>query len=92
MPVSKNKKPVAKRTPKKYKLEMFFNDAKFTKQTDDIDSSILSLKPDELLTEMYVALTKDKLTVEKRLDLNQGRKLFQDDEFRMIFINNLTIY
>lgn len=92
MPVSKNKKSATKRVPKKYKLEMFFNDAKFTKQTDDIDSSILSLQPKELFTEMYIALTKDGLTIEKRLDLNQGRKLFQDDEFRMIFINNLTIY
>lgn len=88
MSVSKKK---TTRKPKKFKLEMLFNGKKFSKRTDNIEESILSLKPDVLYTEVYVIVTNNKELTERKLNLIQGKRLFLVDEFRTVFINNLLL-
>jgi hypothetical protein len=51
----------------------------------------MSLKPETLYTEVYVIVGKKGDTIERRLSLTQGRKLFQNDDFLGIFINNLLL-
>ncbi len=74
-----------------FSLEVKFNGFTKKKRTDNLDIAILSLKPELLLTEMYVTATKGKAVSERKLNLVQGRKLFNDSSFREIFINNLLL-
>lgn len=78
---------------KKYKLTMYFNGLVFNKQTDDIQKSILELKPEILYTEVYVSVrdNKTKEVTDRRLNLIQGKKLFRDETIMEIFINNLML-
>lgn len=89
MAVAKKKKIVAKSKP--FKLEMLFNGLKFTKRTDNIEETILALKPDVLYTEVYVIVTKGKDVIDRKLNLTQGKRLFLVDDFRTVFINNLLL-
>lgn len=74
-----------------YNLTLNFNGETFTKRPKDIKKAILSLKPEMLLTEMYVTLKNKKDIRERKLTLIQGRKLFNNEDFLDIFINNLLI-
>lgn len=74
-----------------YHLTLNFNGETFTKRPKDIKKAILSLKPEMLLTEMYVTLKNKKDIRERKLTLIQGRKLFNNEDFLDIFINNLLI-
>lgn len=84
-------KAVRKRTPKKYELEMLFNGEKYKKSTDNIPEAILSFKPEFLHTELYVIVKEGKEVTDRRLNLVQGRKLFMNDDFLEVFINNLLL-
>jgi len=74
---------------KMYKLEMIFNGLTFKKSTNDLSKTILSLKPDILYTEIYITVKKGDVVSEKKINLVQGRKLFNNSDFLEIFINNL---
>lgn len=74
-----------------YNLTLKFNGETFTKRPKDIKQAILSLKPEQLHTEMYVTLKNKEDVRERKLNLVQGRKLFIDENFLDIFIMNLTL-
>ena len=76
---------------KKYNLEFYFNGNRFLKQTDDIEKTLLKIAPEQLYTEMYITASFEDMKTERKLNLIEGRKLFRDDTFRQIFIQNLTI-
>lgn len=76
---------------KKYRLDFYFNGDRFKKRTNDIDKTLLEVAPDQLYTEMYITAHFDDMKAERKLNLIEGRKLFRDDMFRQIFIQNLTI-
>ena len=78
-----------KPTPKPYKVEMVFNGSTFKKTTDDVAKTIVELKPDVLHTEVYVSVSKGKDTMERKLNLVQGKRLFLSEDFLSVFISNL---
>jgi hypothetical protein len=74
-----------------YSLTLIINGETIKKRNADIEKALMSAKPELVFCEMYVTATKDKRTAERRLPLIQARKLFNDDVFRQIFLNNLLI-
>lgn len=70
-----------------------FNGETYKKRTDNIKDAILSLEPEVLLTEMYVIVQKTgvKDKIERRLNLIQGKRLFKNEDFLDVFINNLLL-
>lgn len=74
-----------------YSLIMSFNGETFTKKTKDVRNAILSLKPEVLLTEMYVTLKNKDDVRERKLNLVQGKKLFNNSDFLDVFIINLLL-
>lgn len=74
---------------KKYTITFNFNGQKIKKLTDDINASIIAVTPDEVFTESFISVKKDEHVMDRSLNLIQTRKLFQDEDFRGIFINNL---
>lgn len=72
-------------------IKLIFNGLTFTKRSNDIAKAILSVKPEVLYTEVYVVIGPKGNTIERRLNLVQGRKLFNNDDFLEIFINNLLL-
>lgn len=63
------------------------------KRTENIKDAILSLKPEVLVTEIYVNVQKvgSKDITERKLNLVQGKKLFRDENFLDVFIMNLLL-
>lgn len=63
------------------------------KRTENIKDAILSLKPEVLVTEVYVNVQKvgSKDKTERKLNLIQGKKLFRDENFLDVFIMNLLL-
>lgn len=76
---------------KKYKVELTFNGETVIKKTDDLNEMFLSIKPDMLHTEMFIKVIKGTDVMDRHLKLSNARKLFVDDMFREIFINNLLL-
>lgn len=80
---------------KKYKVTFFLNGQTFEKRTNDVEQAIMDIKPDVLLTEMYVQVKRIGMpnadTVERRLNLIRGKQLFNNDDFRKVFIINLLL-
>lgn len=78
-----------------HNLTISFNGETYKKRSKDIEQTILSLKPEVLYTELYFTISKGsgkfKELTERKLNLIQARKLFQDDFFRQVFINNLLL-
>jgi len=74
-----------------YTLTAVFNG--ITKEVEDTDivEAIERIRPEHLLTEMYLTINKDGQETERRLNLVQGRKLFANPDFKQIFINNLLL-
>ncbi len=74
---------------------MLFNGLKFKKRTNDIPEAILKLKPETLFTDLYVTVSKgkgkDKEITERRLNLQQGKNLFINEDFLRVFTNNLLL-
>ncbi len=82
-----------KAAPKKklYKLKMLVNGLEFKKNTDNLDETILKLKPEMVYTEAYITVSKGKEVSERRLNLRQAKNLFINENFRQVFINNLLL-
>lgn len=75
----------------KYTITANFNGKTFNTETDDVSKAIDELKPEQLLTEMYITVRGNELVSDRRLNLIQGRKLFANPEYKEIFINNLLL-
>lgn len=76
---------------KKYSLELAFNGEVYKTTTDDLEEALLEMKPDQLLTEIYVTARKRKEVAERRLSLQQGKRIFLDDMTRQVFVQNLLL-
>lgn len=74
-----------------YNLTLQFNGETFKKRPRDVKKAILSVKPQFLFTEMYVTYGKGSDIRERKLNLHQGRKLFQDENFLEVFVMNLLL-
>lgn len=77
--------------PKTYSVDFKFNGETITKRTSDIKQTLEAIRPPVLLTEMYVTVKNGKEKIERKLNLHQARRVFQDDIMREIFINNLLL-
>lgn len=76
---------------KKYSLELAFNGEVYKTTTNDLEEALLEMKPDQLLTEIYVTARKRKEVAERRLSLQQGKRIFLDDMTRQVFVQNLLL-
>lgn len=76
---------------KPYVIEMIFNGSSFRKRTDNVNQAITDLKPDVLFTELYATFKSGKYVIERNLNLIQGKRLFNNDDFREAFISNLML-
>lgn len=74
-----------------YSLTLIINGETVEKKGKDIEKAILSARPELVVCEMYVTAKKGDHIAERRLPLLQARKLFNDETFRQIFLNNLLI-
>lgn len=72
-----------------YQVEIKMNGEVFKKKGIDLDKTIMLLKPEFVLTQSFVTITYKKRVFERMLTLHQGRKLFNDETYREMFINNL---
>ena len=72
-----------------YKVEIKMNGEVFKKKGADLNEVIMKLKPEFVLTQSFVTITYKKRTFERMLNLVDGRRLFNDETYREIFINNL---
>lgn len=79
------------RIANKYAVQMLFNGEKFTKQTDNLGETFVSLKPEQLHTDMFVIVKKGEAVMERHLNLIEGKMLFANPDYREIFINNLLL-
>jgi hypothetical protein len=77
----------------KYNLTLLLNGETKKKRTENIKDAILSLKPEVLYTEVYVIVSKvgSKDKIERNLNLIQGKKLFNNEDFLDVFILNLLL-
>ena len=77
----------------KYNLTLQFNGEVFKKRTENISEAILSLKPESLVTEIYLTVIPvgSKEKTERRLNLLQGKRLFNNEDFLAVFIHNLLL-
>lgn len=76
---------------KTYSVKFIFNGEQYNKRTNDLNQTILDIAPDVLYTEMYVVVKKGDVTMERKLNLTQGKRLFRDEVVREVFINNLLL-
>ena len=74
-----------------YFLTMNFNNGVFSCWTNDLKISMLSFKPQQLFTEGYIRIQKGNANFERKYDLVQLRKIFNDVEQLDLFINNLML-
>jgi len=77
--------------PKKYSVTMQLNGIVLTEKADTVDEALLALKPDTLLTEVYVTATDGKEVAERRLSLQMAKRVFTDDTTRQVFAQNLLL-
>lgn len=77
--------------PKSYSIQMIFNGKTFKKRTTDLAKAILSFKPDVVNTEGYITITKGEYVFERRLNLLQLKKLFNNEDILNAFITNILI-
>ena len=85
------KKTKPTRKPKPYTVEMIFNGSTFKKRTDNVAQAIEELKPEFLFTELFATFKAGKYVIDRNLNLIQGKRLFNSDDFREAFISNLML-
>lgn len=76
---------------KPYSLTFIINGETINKRNADIDVAFMAVKPELVLTEMYVTAKRDKSMTERKLTMVQARKIFNDAMAREVFINNLQL-
>lgn len=76
---------------KKYALNAIINGMHYSKRTNDVEKTLVELKPEFVLTEMYVTVKQEDALTERRLTTPQAKKFYQDPIFRQVFINNLGL-
>lgn len=80
---------------KKYSMILRINEVTYKKRTTDVKKTILSLKPDFVQTDTYITLSTgtgaNKISTDRKLNLVQGKKLFNDTDSLDMFVQNLLI-
>lgn len=79
------------KTKPTYSVMTIINGETKNTNTDNVEKTILSLKPELVLTEMYVTVRKGEAIAERKLTPKQARFFFNDEIFRQVFMNNLLI-
>ena len=74
-----------------YNLTLAFNGETYTKRPKDVNKGIMAVKPQTLLTDVYVTLKRKEDIRERKLNLTEGKKLFNNDDFRQVFVMNLLL-
>lgn len=74
-----------------YTLSGRINEVPFSKQTKNIDKTLLELKPEFVFCDTYITLSRGKIKTERKLNLTQGKRLFLDENVREVFVNNLMM-
>lgn len=74
-----------------YSVMAIINGETYHKKTDTVEETLLALKPELVLTEMYVTVSKGDAKAERKLTPRQTRFFFNDETFRAVFMNNLLI-
>lgn len=74
-----------------YNLTLNFNGETYNKRPKDLRGSILSVRPQFLYTDVYITLKNKKDVRERKLNLTQGKKLFNDSDFLDVFVMNLQL-
>ena len=77
--------------PNQYSLKMKFNGEEFTTTADNLDEAVLSLKPKQLHTEVFVTASDGRTVSERRWKLIEAKRVFSDADVREIFLNNLLL-
>ena len=72
-----------------YQVEIKMNGEVFKRKGVDLNETIMLLKPEFVLTQSFITVTYKKRTFERMLTVVDGRKLFNDETYREMFINNL---
>jgi len=79
---------------KTFQLKGKINEVPFSKRTSDIKKTLLELKPDFVYTDSYFTLSTGtgakKISTERKLNLLQSKRLFNNENVLDIFIMNLT--
>jgi hypothetical protein len=82
-------------TMKQYRVTIQMNGEEFNKRGEDVKEAILSVKPEQLHTDMYITVStgsgENKTTAERSLSLLQGKRLFVSEDALEVFINNLML-
>lgn len=76
------------------KLILNFNGEQYEKRPkseDDVKEAILSVKPETMLTEMYITFKRGTDVRERKLPLHEARQLFINEQFLEVFVLNLII-
>jgi len=78
-----------------YTLTGRINEIEFKKRTPDLKKTIMDLKPEFVFCDTYITLSKgsgkDKVVTERKLNLKQGKQLFNNEIFLDVFIDNLLM-
>ena len=83
------KKTTTKPKEELYVLTMAFNGEAYTVESDNVEEALKALKPDLLLSESYVTVSKGDFMAERRLSRTQTQRVFLDDVTRDVFVMNL---
>lgn len=80
-----------KSEPKTYSVWAKFNGMEFRRRTNDLDKTLVELKPQWLHTDVFFKVKKGNTVSERHLNLIQAKRMFNVDFNREIFINNLLL-
>jgi hypothetical protein len=72
-----------------YNLKMTFNGETFNKKTKNLRTAIMSLKPDVLHTEAFIVIKNGEYVFERKLNLLQMKKLFNNEDVMNAFMTNI---
>lgn len=72
-------------------LTLNFNGELHTPKAKGIAKAIMSVKPATLFTDVYVTYDVDGDIRERKLNLTQGKKLFNNEDFLNVFVMNLQL-
>lgn len=79
----------ARKPTDKYTLSISMNGEVFLRKTNNIKEELQKFTPEQVFTEVYINITKGMADFTRRLTLPNAKRLFRDQEYQEIFLNNL---
>lgn len=80
-----------KQEPTVYSVKMKFNGEEYKTTNDSLEGAVLSLKPVQLHTEVFITASDGKTESVRRWSLIDAKRIFSDDMTRTVFCNNLLL-